>query len=170
MIEIVRGDLLAAPAEALVNAVNTVGVMGKGIALQFRRTFPEMFAAYEVECRAGKIRIGMMHVFDRGESVGRGRWIINFPTKRHWRERSRLADVESGLSDLVVVIQQFRIESVAIPPLGCGLGGLDWDDVRPRIEMAFAPLANVRVLLYGPVGLVSPQPHAFRSPSPHRDR
>jgi O-acetyl-ADP-ribose deacetylase (regulator of RNase III) len=142
---------LAAQADALVNAVNTVGAMGKGIALQFRQTFPEMFAVYEAECRAGKIRVGKMHLFDRGAFVRGARWIINFPTKRHWREPSQLADVEAGLIDLVATIQQLGIESVAIPPLGCGLGGLEWDDVRPRIERAFPGLAEIKVLLYAPV-------------------
>lgn len=151
MIDHVHGNLLHAPAEALVNAVNTVGVMGKGIALQFRQRFPAMFVAYELACRAGEVRAGRMHVFDRGESVEPARWIVNFPTKRHWREPSRLADVEAGLVDLVVTVQRLKIRSIAIPPLGCGLGGLRWDDVRLRIETAFAGLADVRVLLYAPV-------------------
>ena len=141
MIELVQGDLLQAPAEALVNAVNTVGVMGKGIALQFKQTYPEMFSAYEAECLTGKLNVGQMHVFDRGDSMKRVRWIINFPTKRHWREPSWIADIESGLVDLVATMQRLKIESIAIPPLGCGLGGLEWREVRPRIETAFAGLA-----------------------------
>ena len=151
MIEIVHGDLLAAPTKALVNAVNTVGVMGKGIALQFRHNYPAMFNVYENECRTGRLHIGRMHVFDNGDSMKKARWIINFPTKRHWREPSRMADIESGLIDLVATIQRQKIESIAIPPLGCGLGGLEWSDVRPRIETAFAGLADVRVLLYAPI-------------------
>ncbi len=151
MIEIVHGDLFKAPTEALVNAVNTVGVMGKGIALQFRQVYPQMFVAYEVACKAGGVRIGQMQVFDRGAASEHARWIINFPTKRHWREPSRLADVGTGLVDLVATVQRLGIRSIAIPPLGCGLGGLDWKEVRPRIEVAFAALSDVRVQLYAPV-------------------
>jgi O-acetyl-ADP-ribose deacetylase (regulator of RNase III) len=155
MIELVHGDLLAAQTAALVNAVNTVGIMGKGIALQFRKTYPAMYAAYAAECRNGKLRVGQMHVFDRGDSMKHARWIINFPTKKHWREPSRLADIESGLIDLVATIDRLKIESVAIPPLGCGLGGLQWSEVAPRIEAAFAGLADLRVQLYAPVAIPS---------------
>ncbi len=158
MIEFAQGDLLAAPTEALVNAVNTVGVMGKGIALQFRQTYPEMFTAYARACAKGDVHIGKMHVFDHGAANDRMRWIINFPTKRHWREPSRMADVEAGLIDLVATVERFEIRSIAIPALGCGLGGLQWVDVQPRIERAFAVLANVRVLLYAPSAPVSSLP------------
>lgn len=150
MIELTHGDLLAAPAEALVNAVNTVGVMGKGIALQFRKTYPDMFFAYEKACKEGAVRVGQMNVFDRGESHQHARWIINFPTKRHWREPSRLVDIESGLADLSAVIRRVQIHSVAIPPLGCGLGGLEWTVVQPLIESAMANLVNVKILIYSP--------------------
>lgn len=146
-----QGDMLAADAEALVNAVNTVGVMGKGIALQFRRKFPEMFAAYETACRTRQVQPGRMHVFDRGTGVHPARWIINFPTKRHWRDASRMSDLDAGLTDLAATVQRLGIRTIAIPPLGCGLGGLDWSEVRPRIEASFASLAQVRVLLYAPV-------------------
>lgn len=150
MIELANGNLLAAPAEALVNTVNTAGVMGRGIALQFKQAYPGMFRAYEAACRAGEVTIGKMHLFDRGGLAGGPRWIINFPTKRHWRGGSRIADVEAGLADLIATVQRLGIRSIAIPPLGCGNGGLDWRDVRPRIEAAFASLPDVRVLLYPP--------------------
>lgn len=150
MIELANGNLLAAPAEALVNTVNTAGVMGRGIALQFKQAYPGMFRAYEAACRAGEVTIGKMHVVDRGGLAGGPRWIINFPTKRHWRGGSRIADVEAGLADLIATVQRLGIRSIAIPPLGCGNGGLDWRDVRPRIEAAFASLPDVRVLLYPP--------------------
>lgn len=150
MIELANGNLLAAPAEALVNTVNTAGVMGRGIALQFKQAYPGMFRAYEAACRASEVTIGKMHVFDRGGLAGGPRWIINFPTKRHWRGGSRIADVEAGLVDLIATVQRLGIRSIAIPPLGCGNGGLDWRDVRPRIEAAFASLPDVRVLLYPP--------------------
>ncbi len=151
MIELTRGDLLDAPAEALVNAVNTVGVMGKGIAFQFRKKFPEMFRAYESACRAGEVRVGAMHVFDRGKTEPNARWLVNFPSKRHWREPSRMADIDAGLLDLVTVVRRLGIKSIAIPPLGCGLGGLDWSEVRPRIESAFEAEKEVRVLPFCPV-------------------
>lgn len=149
MIELGHGDLLQADAEALVNAVNCVGVMGKGIALQFKQAFPENFRGYSHACAAGEVRPGQMFVVDAG-IPGRHRYIINFPTKRHWRSGSRLEDIESGLRALVAEVQQRDIRSIAIPPLGCGNGGLRWPDVKPRIEAAFAPLANVRVILFAP--------------------
>lgn len=152
MIETTKGNLLKAPAEALVNTVNTVGVMGKGIALQFRQAFPEMYRAYEKACEDGDVQLGQVQVFDLGGLVGGPRWIINFPTKGDWRSRSRLADVETGLADLVAKVRKLGIRSIAVPPLGCGNGGLDWREVRPRIEHAFAALPDVQVLLYEPAG------------------
>ena len=157
MIISASGDIFTAPGDALVNAVNTVGVMGKGLAFQFRERFPDMFASYVRACAAGELAVGRMHVFDLGADHTTARWIINFPTKRHWREPSRMADLEAGLPALVAVVAEHRIRSVAVPALGCGLGGLKWEEVRPRIEAAFAPLADVQVLLYGPVSSVSPQ-------------
>jgi O-acetyl-ADP-ribose deacetylase (regulator of RNase III) len=150
MIELTQGNLLEAPVEALVNAVNTKGVMGRGIALQFKRAYPGMFRAYERACEAGEVRLGQMHVFDLGGLTGGPRWIINFPTKGHWRDKSGLADIEAGLKDLVATIQKRSIRSIAVPPLGCGLGGLDWNEVRPRIEVALAKVPEVRVLLFSP--------------------
>jgi len=154
MIEFSQGNLLTAAAQALVNTVNTEGVMGRGIALQFARAFPEMLPSYEAACRAGELVPGRVHVFERDELVD-PRFIINFPTKRHWRGKSRLADIDAGLVDLVRVVRERGIRSIALPPLGCGLGGLRWDDVRPRIEAAFATLPDVRVLLYAPAGAPS---------------
>ena len=159
MIEVTHGDLLSAPTEALVNAVNTVGVMGKGIALQFRQAFPEMFRAYATACKAGRVCVGKMDVFDRGVAASGPRWIINFPTKRHWREPSRLGDVEAGLVDLVATISNLEIRTIAVPPLGCGLGGLQWEEVRPRIEEALSGLANVKVLIYAPISMPAPMQH-----------
>ncbi|HEU4663731.1 MAG TPA: DNA methyltransferase [Dokdonella sp.] len=166
MIEFSQGNLLTAAAEALVNTVNTEGVMGKGIALQFARAFPEMLPSYEAACRAGELAPGRMHVFERGELVD-PRYIINFPTKRHWRGKSRLADIDAGLVDLVRVVRERGIRSIALPPLGCGLGGLRWDDVRPRIETAFAALPDVRVMLYAPAGapVASAQPNRTQRPA-----
>jgi O-acetyl-ADP-ribose deacetylase (regulator of RNase III) len=155
MITYGKGNLLVAEADALVNAVNTVGVMGKGIALQFRHSFPDNYAAYGAACAAGQVRIGTMFVHDT-QQPGSRRYLINFPTKRHWRSRSRLPDIEAGLRDLVRVIRERGITSIAIPALGCGNGGLDWEEVRPLIEIAFAALRDVRVLLYRPSATTDP--------------
>ncbi len=150
MIEFVRGNLLEARTDALVNTVNTQGVMGKGIALQFKQAFPTMYREYERACAAGEVKLGKMHVVDLGGLVGGPRWIINFPTKGHWRATSKIADVETGLRDLVRVICESGIQSIALPPLGCGLGGLAWNDVRPRIEAALAEVPQVKVLVFAP--------------------
>lgn len=151
MIEEVRGDILKADTEALVNTVNTVGVMGKGVALQFKLAYPENFRAYEAACRREEVKLGQMFVFRRNALHG-PRLIINFPTKGHWLRKSRIGDIESGLQALVQVIHQERITSIAIPPLGCGSGGLKWDEVKKRIMVNLHDLPNVRVLLYSPDG------------------
>lgn len=150
MIRIVTGNLLEAKTEALVNTVNTVGVMGKGIALQFRRAFEDNYRAYVKACKKGQVRVGEMFVFDYGALAQPPRYIINFPTKQHWRSSSSLAIIESGLQDLVRVIQEYGIRSIAIPALGCSNGGLEWAEVRPRIEEALGGLDGVEVLLYAP--------------------
>jgi O-acetyl-ADP-ribose deacetylase (regulator of RNase III) len=150
MIEIAKGNLLEARVEALVNTVNTQGIMGKGIALQFKQAFPAMFRDYEKACKVGEVHLGKVYVYDLGGLTGDPRWIINFPTKGHWREWSRLTDIEKGLEDLVTTILHLEIRSIAIPPLGCGNGGLNWADVRPRIEAAFTNLPDVNVLLFEP--------------------
>lgn len=144
------GNLLDAPAEALVNPVNTVGVMGKGLALQFKRAYPAAFSAYRALCETGNLHIGQMHVFDRGAFFDFPRYIINFPTKRHWRNLSRLDDIEAGLPALIAAVRYNNIRSIAIPALGCGEGSLAWGAVCPLIEAAFAELPEVRVLLYPP--------------------
>ena len=151
MIEYTGGNILHADAEALVNTVNCVGVMGRGIALQFKNAYPKNFKAYEAACQRQEVQPGRMFVYATGE-LANPRFIINFPTKRHWRGNSRMEDIESGLIDLVEVIRRNNIQSIAIPPLGSGLGGLEWDDVRPRIEKALAALPQVKVLLYEPKG------------------
>src|SRR5262245_48023004 len=148
MIEFAKGNLLDADVEALVNTVNTEGVMGKGVALQFKRAYPGNYEAFRAACQHGDVRIGHMYVYDTAE-LHRPRWIINFPTKRHWRSKSRLGDIEAGLVDLRRVLEKLEIHSVALPALGTGLGGLRWDDVRPRIEAALADLP-IRVVVYSP--------------------
>ncbi len=156
MIELTHGNLLEAQVEALVNTVNSVGVMGKGIALQFRQAFPDNYEFYRAACKRGEVRPGQMLVYDNGELI-QPRYIINFPTKQHWKEKSRLEYIDAGLDALVKEVETRKIKSIAIPPLGAGSGGLDWNQVRPRIEQAFAPLKDVRVLLYTPEGAPAPE-------------
>lgn len=151
MIEISKGNLLEAEAEALVNTVNCIGFMGKGIALQFKQAFPENFEAYSRACADAVVQPGRMFVFETRSMIG-PKWIINFPTKRHWKGNSRMEDIDSGLAALVADVKRLGIKSIAVPPLGCGLGGLDWGEVRPRIEQAFASLPEVQVLLFAPTG------------------
>ena len=149
MIEPTSGDILAADAEALVNTVNCVGIMGRGIALQFRKAFPDNFKAYEAVCKRGELQPGQMFIYETG-SLTNPRYVINFPTKRHWREPSRLEDIEAGLVDLVRVVREKRIESLALPALGCGLGGLSWDDVKPLIERAMQSVPKTRAIVFAP--------------------
>jgi O-acetyl-ADP-ribose deacetylase (regulator of RNase III) len=144
-----QGNLLTAQVDALVNTVNTVGVMGKGLALQFKNAFPENYAAYERACKAGEVTVGRMYVVRRLASP---KFIINFPTKKHWKQPSRLEYIRDGLRDLADQIKRLGIESIAVPPLGCGNGGLDWAVVRPLIIETLADLPNGRVLLFEPTG------------------
>ena len=151
MIRFKTGDILAEDVEALVNTVNCVGVMGRGIALQFKKRFPENSRAYSKACEQGEMRPGRMFVFET-RRLTNPRYIINFPTKRHWRGNSRLEDIEAGLGDLTRRIQECDIRSVAVPPLGSGLGGLDWPAVRRRIEEALGGIEDVRVVVFEPSG------------------
>lgn len=149
MLEYKRGNILSEDAEALVNTVNCVGVMGRGVALLFKKAFPANFNAYVVACDAGEVKPGCMFVFATGQLTN-PRYIINFPTKRHWRDNSRIEDIEVGLRALVEEIERRDIQSIALPPLGCGLGGLDWNEVRAHIEPALAPLDGVRIVVFEP--------------------
>jgi len=151
MIEYRNGNILESEAEALVNAVNCVGVMGRGVALQFKNAFPENFKAYVAACKLKLVQPGRMFVFETGLLIP-PRFIINFPTKRHWHDKSRIEDIESGLVALAKEIRARRIRSVALPALGCGLGGLRWADVRPRIEATLQTLDDdgIRVFVYEP--------------------
>ena len=149
MIKYTSGDLFQCEAFTWVNAVNCVGVMGRGIALQFKNVFPANFKAYEAACKCGEVQPGHMFVFAT-EKLSPPHFIINFPTKRHWRDKSRLEDIKTGLVDLVKVIRAKDLHSIAIPPLGAGLGGLDWNEVRSLIEQAFIELIDVEVLIFEP--------------------
>jgi O-acetyl-ADP-ribose deacetylase (regulator of RNase III) len=149
MLEFKQGNLLEEDAQALVNAVNCVGVMGKGIALQFKQAFPENFQQYKKACDAKEVQPGRMFTVPTGKLFN-PKYIINFPTKRHWREKSKIEYVQTGLKALVAEVQQLGINSIAIPALGCGNGGLDWLEVKPLIESAFAELPKVKAMVFEP--------------------
>ena len=149
MIRFAEGNLLDAKTEALVNTVNTVGVMGKGIALMFKEAFPENFRAYAAACKAGEVRTGHMFVTERQDLVAGPRWIVNFPTKQHWRNPSRIEWVREGLADLRCFMRDRAVRSIALPPLGSGNGGLDWSEVRPLVEEALFAL-DADIVVYEP--------------------
>lgn len=149
MTEFKTGDILSADVEALVNTVNCVGIMGRGIALQFKNAFPQNYKEYVRACNAGEMQPGHMFVHSTG-SLTHPRYVINFPTKRHWKGKSRMEDIDAGLKDLKSTIEQLQIRSIAIPPLGSGLGGLDWSQVRPRIEAMAKQLKDVEVVIFEP--------------------
>ncbi len=155
MISYHKGNLLNAKAEALVNTVNCVGVMGKGIALQFKQAFPSVYGQYKSACDKGQIRIGQIQIVATG-SVFFPRYIINFPTKNHWKGNSKIEDVAAGLVDLRQQLIEKKISSVAVPPLGCGNGGLDWLQVKKLIEEALSGLENIDIQVYEPVGAPAP--------------
>ena len=151
MIEYKQGDLLSTNVEAIVNTVNCVGVMGRGIALQFKKQYPGNFKHYETACKRGDVVPGKMLVYET-DSLANPRFIINFPTKRHWRGASRIEDIEKGLPDLINIIKKYNIKSIAVPPLGCGLGGLEWNEVKPLMESIFTQLNGVEVTIFEPTG------------------
>lgn len=151
MIEFKEGNLLTTDAEALVNTVNTVGVMGKGIALQFKKAFPENFLEYKKFCDKGLVKPGQMFIVDQ-HSLTNPKYIINFPTKRHWKGKSKIEDIRSGLVALVDQVKHLGISSVAVPPLGCGLGGLPWEDVSALMQQAFKDAPDVQWLVFEPKG------------------
>lgn len=151
MIEYKTGDIFKEEAQAIVNTVNCVGVMGRGIALQFKKRFPENFKEYETACKHKEVMPGKMFVFKTGKFIG-PEYIINFPTKRHWRGKSRMEDINSGLVDLVQIIKDKNIQSIALPPLGCGLGGLEWTEVKSHIELLLSELTDVQTIVFEPKG------------------
>ncbi|MBK1615578.1 Appr-1-p processing protein [Rubrivivax gelatinosus] len=166
MIKLAQGDLLKQDdVDAIVNTVNCVGVMGKGIALQFKNKWPANFDAYAAACKAGLVRTGRMFVFDSGGLV-KPNFIINFPTKDHWRGSSSIDFIRDGLVDLVSQVRRLGIRSLAMPPLGCGNGGLDWADVRPLIEAAFAEIPDVELRLFEPAGAPEPKTMEVRTRRP----
>lgn len=149
MIKFKKGDILKEDAEALVNTVNCVGVMGRGIALQFKKNYPANFKFYEAACKREAVQPGRMLVFETGQMTN-PRFIINFPTKRHWRGKSRIEDIDAGLISLVEEIRVRNIQSIAIPPLGSGLGGLDWAEVREHITNTMQSLSDREIIIFEP--------------------
>jgi O-acetyl-ADP-ribose deacetylase (regulator of RNase III) len=149
--EFKTGDILKADTEAVVNTVNCVGFMGRGIAMQFKRAYPQNFTAYEAACKRGEVQPGRVLVVPTGQLTN-PRYVFNFPTKRHWRGKSRFEDIKSGLAALVAEVRRLGIHSIALPPLGCGLGGLSWSDVRPLIERAMGSMPDVRAVVFEPSG------------------
>ncbi|OXM44532.1 type II toxin-antitoxin system antitoxin DNA ADP-ribosyl glycohydrolase DarG [Amycolatopsis alba] len=143
------GDLLASDVDALVNTVNCVGVMGKGIALQFKRRYPDNFESYAKACKVHEVQLGKMYVVELHSITG-PRFIVNFPTKDHWKSRSKLRDISEGLNDLIKVIKDRGIQSIAIPPLGAGNGGLPWEEVEPLIYEKLSALPDTKVVLFTP--------------------
>lgn len=154
MIVFKTGNLLAEDAEAIINTVNCVGIMGRGIALQFKKKYSDNFKAYEAACKRKEVQPGRMFIYETGTCTN-PRFIINFPTKRHWRGQSRIEDIASGLKDLVRVIRENKICSIALPPLGCGLGGLNWNQVRPLIEKELSAIHEVQIVVFEPDGAPS---------------
>lgn len=150
MLEFKQGNLLEEDAQALVNAVNCVGVMGKGIALQFKQAFPENFQRYKKAYDAKEVQPGRMFTVPTGKLFN-PKYIINFPTKRHWKDKSKIEDIQIGLKALVTEVQHLGITSIAIPALGCGNGGLDWLEVKPLVKSAFFELPEVKAIVFEPM-------------------
>ena len=162
MITFKQGDLFQDQSEALVNPVNCVGVMGKGLALEFKNRFPDNFKDYKQACWKDQVQPGRMMVFNTYQPRIH-QYIINFPTKRHWRDPSRIEDIETGIQALAEEIRSRRITSIAIPALGSGLGGLQWNEVRPIIESGLRELEEVQITVYEPMR--APSNQTMRAPS-----
>ncbi|MCC6727727.1 MAG: macro domain-containing protein [Chthonomonadales bacterium] len=165
MIRLRKGNIVEDHSEALVNTVNCVGIMGRGIALAFKNSFPGNFVAYRDACKRHEVVPGRMFVYETGLLTS-PRLIVNFPTKRHWRGRSRIEDIAAGLDALIREIGDREIASIAIPPLGSGLGGLDWAEVLPLIERALAQVPYVEVTVYEPRGATEAAPEPVLSVPP----
>jgi len=149
MIEYKKGNIFAEDIEVLVNPVNCVGVMGRGLALQFKNRFPKNFKDYVVACKKGEVLPGCLFIFAVGKAAN-PHFIINFPTKRHWSQESKIEDIELGLKKLAIVIKKYDIHSIAIPPIGCGLGGLNWQDINLLIKKYLLKLKNVSIIVLEP--------------------
>ncbi|MDD2509380.1 MAG: macro domain-containing protein [Aliarcobacter skirrowii] len=149
MIEYKNGDILIEDVEAIVNTVNCVGIMGRGLALQFKNKFPQNFKEYQLACTNKEVQLGKMFVHQTGQLIN-PKYIINFPTKGHWKQNSKIEDISNGLDDLITIIEKYSIKSIAIPPLGSGLGGLDWKMVKKLIEEKLKNI-NCTIILFEPL-------------------
>lgn len=147
MVTFVKGDIFKSPAQVLTNAVNCVGVMGKGVALEFKNRYPLMFDDYKSRCDQGKVKPGQPYLWEDDSAQ-----ILNFPTKRHWKDNSLLQDIEDGLKHLASSYEQMGIQSIAMPALGCGLGGLKWSEVQSLIVKYFGSIPDLDVYVYEPHG------------------
>lgn len=162
MVTFVRGDMFKSPAQVLTNTVNCVGVMGKGVALEFKNRYPQMYNDYKALCDQGNVKPGTTYLWEDDSAQ-----VLNFPTKRHWRDNSVLQDIEDGLRHLAQSYEQMGIQSIAMPPLGCGLGGLKWSDVQPLIVKHLGAIPDLDVYVYEPqmVGAISVDENAASSDS-----
>lgn len=149
IVEVDHGDLFGAPVQAILNPVNTEGAMGAGLALEFRRRYPKMYDEYREVCLRRMLEIGTLHWWHTGDA--QPKFVVNFPTKRQWREASRLEWIDAGLRTLRTQVVTRNVESLAIPALGCGLGGLPWVQVRTKIYERFRSLIAVDVHVYPPI-------------------
>lgn len=150
MVTFVKGDIFESPAQVLTNTVNCVGVMGKGVALEFKNRYPKMFNDYKLKCDQNNVKPGQPYLWE-DDSVQ----VLNFPTKRHWKDNSLLQDIEDGLKHLASSYEQMGIQSIAMPALGCGLGGLKWSEVQPLIVKHLGTLPDLDVYVYEPQGAVT---------------
>jgi len=146
MIVYKNGDIFNSDVEAIVNTVNCVGIMGRGLALQFKNKFPQNFKEYAVACKNEQVQPGKMHIYQTGQLTN-PKYIINFPTKRHWKGKSKIEDIENGLDDLIKTIEKYSIKSIAVPPLGSGLGGLNWQIVKQTIEKKLSNV-NCKIVVF----------------------
>jgi len=145
MIEFVKGNIFDSETEAIVNAVNTVGIMGKGIALEFKKRYPENFKVYKNACETGTLKTGSVLVVKEYD----GKIIINFPTKAHWKDASKLKYIIDGLESLKSMVLNQNIKSLALPAIGCGLGGLKWEVVKELIKKDLSHL-DANIFVYEP--------------------
>lgn len=162
MVTFVKGDMFKSPSQVLTNAVNCVGIMGKGIALEFKNRYPTMFTDYQNRCTQGDVKPGVPYLWEDDASQ-----ILNFPTKRHWKDNSTLQDIDDGLKYLAESYKDMGIQSISTPALGCGLGGLNWQDVQSLFEKHLGPIADLDVYVYVPQNIVLMED--FNSNKDHTD-
>lgn len=158
MITYMSANLLESPAQVLTNTVNCVGVMGKGIALEFKKRFPAMFDDYVSRCRRGEVRPGQPYLWEDDRTQ-----ILNFPTKNHWRHPSRLEDVDAGLREIATRYQEWGIATLALPALGCGNGGLKWVDVDALIALHLGSIPTLEVFVFPPSGAMAEERESDRA-------